>query len=683
MAKEEIIISVSLKGAAQASDGVQKLGKDLSKLSEEELKLLKIERERVLSNRNIIAGIDQEIIATNAKANATKKARTQAGLNNAILLETGRLASDASFGFTAMANNLSQLTSLFGSFVQTNDGVVASFKQLGKSLMGTGGVLLLVQLFIAALQSKRVEEFIKSLGGLSKAMQLVKESFEKANEESGKQVGFLRTMETLVNDNTVSLKQKEVILKKINKEHSALNPKLDEEGKLTEESTKQLNAYIEVLKRKAKAQALINTIQEEYVKLEKLQQSTTSDNIGFFDVLTDKFRNVLKGQSAFAVSTDLATVGEENRAKAIQESTDLINKLTESLKQLGIPSDVLENDAKRVKKNINELKKLYEQFLKELAKARKQAEKDIAEFQENQDNIALASAKKIYAQRLLGLTMALKAEKKTEEEFATGKVELDKFLIQAEIEALQERLFNEKLTANERFAIEEELYNKRRQLLNLGTEEQKKTFEESLEYYNQLSQELFSAIGSMYDAEIQREERKTTLLNNQLQERLNNEKLTAEQREAINKQIENNEVKLAKKRDELAERQFKLNKAASISTALVNTYLAATDVLAKEKLGVVGKIAAMTLVISTGLAQVAAIARQQFVPTALPSGSAGGAGGGVEAPDFNIVGASTQSQLAQTVAGAESRPVRAFVVGKDVSTQQEMDRNITNTASFG
>jgi hypothetical protein len=216
-------------------------------------------------------------------------------------------------------------------------------------------------------------------------------------------------------------------------------------------------------------------------------------------------------------------------------------------------------------------------------------------------------------------------------------------------------------------------------------DKEKDKIAESLEYYNQLAQQLFSAVSSVFDAEIQREERKTTLINNQLQERLNNEKLTAKEREAINKQIESNEIKLAKKRDELAEKQFKMNKAASMANAIVNTYLAATDVLAKEKLGVVGKIAAMTLVIATGLAQVAAIARQQFVPTALPSGSAGGVGGGagIEAPDFNIVGASGQSQLAQTIAGAEAQPVRAFVVGKDISTQQELDRNITNTASFG
>jgi hypothetical protein len=66
-------------------------------------------------------------------------------------------------------------------------------------------------------------------------------------------------------------------------------------------------------------------------------------------------------------------------------------------------------------------------------------------------------------------------------------------------------------------------------------------------------------------------------------------------------------------------------------------------------------------------------------------GSAGAGGGGttIQAPDFNVVGASQTSQLAETVAAQQSKPVKAFVVGKDISTQQELDRNITNTASFG
>ena len=95
--------------------------------------------------------------------------------------------------------------------------------------------------------------------------------------------------------------------------------------------------------------------------------------------------------------------------------------------------------------------------------------------------------------------------------------------------------------------------------------------------------------------------------------------------------------------------------------------------------------AAAAVATAFGLKQVNAIRRTQFVPSATGGGGASGGGGGssIQAPDFNVVGASSQNQLAETIAGAEARPTRAYVVGKDITTQQELDRNITNTASFG
>jgi len=198
-----------------------------------------------------------------------------------------------------------------------------------------------------------------------------------------------------------------------------------------------------------------------------------------------------------------------------------------------------------------------------------------------------------------------------------------------------------------------------------------------------------------FEAEISREERKTALMNNQLKERLRNEKLSAKQRENINSQIQANEESLQKRRDQLAEKQFKIQKAVSIGQALINTYEMANRaynaVLAgpEKFLGisslVLAKIAAGTAT-ALGLANVAAISRQQFVPSGLNIGggaSGGGAGASIQAPDFNIVGASETSQLAEAVGGAQGKPIKAFVVGKDISTQQELDRNITNTASFG
>lgn len=67
-------------------------------------------------------------------------------------------------------------------------------------------------------------------------------------------------------------------------------------------------------------------------------------------------------------------------------------------------------------------------------------------------------------------------------------------------------------------------------------------------------------------------------------------------------------------------------------------------------------------------------------------GAAGGDGSGTSAPqvpDFNIVGASSTSQLAETIAGQEKQPVKAYVVSDDVSTQQALDRKIVKGASIG
>ena len=52
-------------------------------------------------------------------------------------------------------------------------------------------------------------------------------------------------------------------------------------------------------------------------------------------------------------------------------------------------------------------------------------------------------------------------------------------------------------------------------------------------------------------------------------------------------------------------------------------------------------------------------------------------------PAFNIVGASETNQLADAIGGQAQEPTRAYVVATDVSTAQELDRNIIEGASIG
>ena len=64
-------------------------------------------------------------------------------------------------------------------------------------------------------------------------------------------------------------------------------------------------------------------------------------------------------------------------------------------------------------------------------------------------------------------------------------------------------------------------------------------------------------------------------------------------------------------------------------------------------------------------------------------GGEGGGGTAPAAPSFNVVGASSTNQLAQTIGTQQQQPIQAFVVAGAVTTAQALNRNIIGSASMG
>ena len=190
-----------------------------------------------------------------------------------------------------------------------------------------------------------------------------------------------------------------------------------------------------------------------------------------------------------------------------------------------------------------------------------------------------------------------------------------------------------------------------------------------------------------FQREMDLEQDKTNKVNNELKERLANEQLSADERKKIQNQIGQNDEALRKKQDEIERKKFKMNKAASIANATINTYLAATAALKDPALSTFQRIASMVAIIGSGLAQVAVIAKQKFVSSQSSIGAGAAASGagtsGVQAPDFNVVGQSSSNQIASVIQSQMQKPIRTYVVSKDVSSAQEMDRNIVKGASIG
>jgi hypothetical protein len=128
----------------------------------------------------------------------------------------------------------------------------------------------------------------------------------------------------------------------------------------------------------------------------------------------------------------------------------------------------------------------------------------------------------------------------------------------------------------------------------------------------------------------------------------------------------------------------KFGKAIAITQAIIDTYAGANKALGQG--GIFGFIGAAS-VIAAGFANIRNITSTK--EPAPPSFAKGAAGGSVPTPAistppaFNVVGATAESQLAQTIAGAQQKPVRAYVVSTDVSTQQALDRKTVNQATLG
>ena len=130
-------------------------------------------------------------------------------------------------------------------------------------------------------------------------------------------------------------------------------------------------------------------------------------------------------------------------------------------------------------------------------------------------------------------------------------------------------------------------------------------------------------------------------------------------------------------------------KGLAVASSLINTYAAITGQL-KTAAGSPGGAVpgyAIAQAIATGVAGFAAV--KKIVAVQVPGGGGSGSSqtGSLPTaptpPAFNVVGASGETQLADAIGSQTQRPARAYVVSNDVTTAQEMDRNIIEGASIG
>ena len=712
-----IEVQVNEKGSKatldKTSNSVQNLSSKVTVLNKAQREQIIADEKSAIQKRVLIQSLKDQAAAEMAAASSTNKHKATAGLNNAILLETSRLASDASFGFQGMANNLGQLVSLFQISADNAGGLRATFRELGKSLLGTGGVLIAIQLFISFLP--KLEKLFKKN---KTAIEEETEALAKNNKELEKNIAKRKLIAGQTED-LIDLGSKDFLLNFMNglqllgdtdirlKELATRFKEAGIEGaKLIEDETIANDARLEISFR------LLDIFREES-RLKKLRLEQ------------DK---ILQKNEADRTKRDVSRLAGLDRdiintRKGILELESEVDRLSKR----GVvvtPDDEEDTGAelRRFKQKLIDLSRLQLQFDKQAenekaVNAQQQLDID-EEFAVKEADRRVAVFKERQSQRLEEFKEQVKDRKDAAELIADAEKEFQESIVDAEVKHKDVLLSIEEAFIEKRISLKskegEALAKIERSIENTEIDRLKFSLNANQAYFDAKLNQVVNDQGTIQSqidnaealelSELQLAQLRQDLFNLEIQRQdlaVQKELAAANEKTRINLQyvsflqgISQLLGTIAGENEAIQKAALIVEKGAAIADVIIRTQ--ASNLATRVQAAAVAPPPANLPFIALGEAQVqrnnigAGIAIANILATTISSFRKPTSGGGgssranvqVEAPDFNVVGASPESQLASSISQQVTQPIKAFVVGKEITNQQELDRNITTTAGL-
>ncbi len=304
--------------------------------------------------------------AVNDTGNKLKGLPSQSGQATLALSNLGRVASDAPFGFIAIANNIEPLIQSLQGLGRTSGGIGGTLKALGASLIGPGGLLLGFSLVSSAI-TVAVQKY-GSLGNAINAIfgrqdALVKQtadaakSYEKFNQQlktsadiqgaaAGSTAGEAAKVQALakiVQDQTKTYSERNTALKELQSINKTYFGDIDlEKGKL-DKLTTSVEAYTKATIQSAITKAFESEIGATTVELDR-QQRVLDKLRPAYEETSAAIRGTSKALPGLAQAQEQFTLGNAavTAGKAFKEQETAVNALQERIKELnsGINSSV-------------------------------------------------------------------------------------------------------------------------------------------------------------------------------------------------------------------------------------------------------------------------------------------------------------------------------------------------------
>lgn len=670
----------------------------------------------------------------------------KSGLAGAAVVEIGRTISDANYGFVAMANNISQLGTLLTTLIATTGGFREAVQALTKAFRGPLGIIVGFQILVAVLEffAKKQREAAEATKYLdtqiqaqTSAIESLIQRLEDANLLEEERLNILsslsqvnKDLEAILSDRTKT--EDELLeslrnylrIEKLRNEADAIGNALKEETLANDDERIRLQNEINKAQRmEANLVKQLNALGGESYGVESTLGDLRADIKilqGELNTLNEQ-RNVIEEDYIFILNKLNKEEGKTLAAapRTIEFYNQQIKRLEEvrdntatTASQYKIYSDAIEEVKKKIKEITGEEEKQ--------GKKRKGFTAQRLSF----DKEILASEQALTKNTIKGREQQLRAESQYQMDLAQIKFEefaqrqrdrvaaIEDPKLRAEAEKKAAESIKEAEISLSEFKIQKMSETDARiDILRINNLQKARQAQQDL--MNQESEALLSFNAQMATNEIDRIEFERQLNDEQYQNKIYNiereieaRKIAGESFVDLEEQIANETNKFERQKTALTEKEQKtrlaianqvgnaiigiagegsaVGKSVAVAMAIMNTKEAITAALGAKPYGP-WNIAQAIAVGAFGFKQVQDILSTK-IPSKAGSGasvSAGGAGITTQAPDFNVVGAGQTSQLAQSLAGVTGRPVKAFVVSKEISSAQELDRNISNNAELG
>ena len=539
----------------------------------------------------------------------------------------------------------------FGALQAT---VVNSFKGMSnasKAFIATGIGLIITAIATAIAYSDELGQMWDDLTGKSSKLKIAQEGLNATVEDYNK-----GAQDAIVKVNKVGasfeLAKKGVISKEeaLKTYNDTLGDSLgkatsyNEAEKIFREKT---DAYIQATALRAQANALLQKSAEEQANALTAQfedqtsiwdkAKIASENFFSNGKLTKKQIKELAKLQAKAVKEEKKRANE--RSKIYQdEATKLLEKAENLDKANNIESESDNKRTENAKKNTDERKNDLDElskFEQEIHDKRlSQWEREILEVQRKYDE-QIKIAKK-YGKDLTVLEEGLQAEIQL----------INNKYVAEEKEAIDELKVSKQKNANDEISIDMQKNVAILEANKKRMEDEKAYEEQQLELKKQVEQAKLSFVT-----------------------------------DGLNLISEITEL-LSAKNEKQARRDFAIKKALGITQATISAIEGTQNAFTTASASPITSVFPAYPFIKAGVAgafgavKVASIAKQQFGSTSSVASSSGGSGGAsttgvtTSSPTFNIVGGASTNPLANLA------PFKAYVVSGDVTTAQELDRNI-------